>query len=430
MFVSVDKNKTIRAISKTLISSADTVVVETPQFDSIDPRTIIGKKALFGPAKPVSEWKIAMICNWGDHCGIATYSQALVNDLRNKVKEVKIFSERNVETSDDVVRCWSRGESMMPALQEVLQWQPDFIHIQHEFGIFPKATHFLKMLEILSDIPYAITFHSVYQHFDKTICTAYVKNAIVHSEKAKEVLAEMGHRNSVYVVPHGCLNYESITELWNIFQNDYSIVQFGFGFGYKGVDIALEAVRILKQNDPKFKDIFYCYMCSENPHTRSVHDEYYSYLKGKVTAAGLENNVVILRGFVSDDIIRNYLRTAKLAIFPYKTDPNNCVYGASGAVRHAMANGVPVIASDSHLFDDLDGVLPRASSVESLAQEIDKVFSNETYRKSLIAANLQFMKDNNWDITADRHISIYESIAKEMEDNSIRITDYRLLDTP
>jgi len=39
-----------------------------------------------------------------------------------------------------------------------------------------------------------------------------------------------------------------------------------------------------------------------------------------------------------------------------------------------MANGIPVIASDSHLFDDLEGVVPKAHDTMTLADEIAKVF--------------------------------------------------------
>ncbi len=223
----------------------------------------------------------------------------------------------------------------------------------------------------------------------------------------------MGHNNNnIHVIKHGCVEVKDNSELWNIFQNDYAIIQFGFGFNYKGVDQAIDAVYYLKKTNPKFKDLFYCYMCSENDHTMNIHEEYYTYLKKKIKELDLNENVVVLRGFLSDDLISNFLRTAKLAIFPYKNNPNNVVYGASGAIRVAMANGIPIIGSDSHMFDDLEGVIPRINDSTSLAIEIDKIFSCGDYRKSLIQKNLEFVKNNNWDNISNQHIEVYKETIK------------------
>ena len=135
----------------------------------------------------------------------------------------------------------------------------------------------------------------------------------------------------------------------------------------------------------------------------------------------LEENVVILRGFQDEKILGNFLRTAKLAIFPYKTDEHNVVYGASGAIRNAMANGIPVIASDSHLFDDLEGVVPRAHDSVSLATEINTVFENGDYRMSRRERNIQLVRENNWSMTADKHLEAYNDILNNMESDVIRL---------
>lgn len=421
MYVSLNANDVIDAVSQQPINIKGK---KTLKIDlSEEASKLIGKRLLFGKRKETSELRIAVICNWGDRCGIATYTGFLLNALRDKVADLKIFAEHSEVAVDEegVVRCWKRGESMVAAIQQVLEWGPDLVFIQHEFGIFPKATHFLKMLEMLDHVPYVITCHSVYEHLDKTVCTAYIKNMIVHSNHAKASLHRLGHTGNVYVIPHGCVVYQDVEPLWNLFQNDYTIIQFGFGFEYKGVDTAVEAIQKLKENDPKFKDIFYCYMCSESVHTRTLQERYYQQIRDRVKAMGLEENVVVMRGYLSEQHLCNFMRTAKLAIFPYKNNPNNVVYGASGAIRKAMANGIPIIASESHLFDDLENIVPRPSDADMLACEIDKVFSDEQHRISMINNNLQFVKDNNWVVTADRHLTAFTDIIVKSEVNTIRV---------
>lgn len=428
MYVSLNKDNVIEAVSKQPINLKGKKTVQVNELRECAERDLVGRKLLVGERKDSENLRIAVICNWGDRCGIATYTEFLINALREKVGEIAIFAEDNPDAreEDGIIRCWKRGESMVPAIQQVLAWEPDLVFVQHEYGIFPKATHFLKMLEMLDDVPYVMTFHSVYEHLDKTVCTAYLKNLIVHSNDAKESLFRLGHRNNVYVIPHGCVIYDDYSELWNIFQNEYTVIQFGFGFEYKGVDIAVEAIRLLKERHPnKFKDIFYCYMCSESLHTRTLQERYYKQIQEQVKEQGLDENVVVVRGYLSEQHLCNFLRTAKLAIFPYKNHPDNTVYGASGAIRKAMANGIPIIASESHLFDDLEGIIPRPTDAESLANEIDMVFSNENHRKEMVRKNLEFVNNNDWSVTADRHVAAFCDIIERHESNCVRVQSIR-----
>jgi glycosyltransferase involved in cell wall biosynthesis len=415
MYVSFNKNNYITAISENPFSIAGQVVKRIEKLNG-NPFKFIGQLSS-GEKKEIKDLKVAFICNWNDACGISTYTNYLVKAIIPKVKEVHVFSERTSEqiSPDEnfVTRCWERGYSMISALEKIFKWKPDLIIIQHEFGLFPKAGHFLQMLQAIEHIPYLLTLHSVYEHLDKSICTAAIKNIVVHTEQGKAILEQLGNKNNIFVVPHGCVKFkkEEKEELWNIFQTPYAIVQFGFGFFYKGVDIAIDAIHQLKSNDPKFKEIFYCYLCSDNNHTNIIHNNYYNFLYEKIKALGLTENIVIVRKFQTDKIINNYLRTAKLAVFPYRTDPKNVVYGASGAVRIAMANNCPVIVSKGHQFDDLEGVVPRIGDATELAKELDHIFSNHVYKNQIIDRMEKYIDENTWDISADRYLSLYKKIS-------------------
>jgi glycosyltransferase involved in cell wall biosynthesis len=299
---------------------------------------------------------------------------------------------------------------MKKAMSVLKEWQPDFVIVQHEFGIFPKATQFLQMLHSLKEYRYVVTLHSVYEHLDKTICTSAIDNIIVHTDAGREALRRLGHNQNVFVVPHGCLKFDKVDELWNIFQTPYTLMQFGFGFFYKGVDRAIEAVHHLKTTDPKFKDIFYCYLCSDSGHFNSVFNDYYYYLVDKIETLGLQDNVCIIRKFHSEQTINSYLRCAKIALFPYVTNPNHVVYGASGAVRVAMANKIPVIASEGHMFDDLEGVVPRPGDHLALAKEIDEIFSNDAHKAALLNKINNYVDNNTWDHVADKYLDIYRQV--------------------
>lgn len=409
MYVSFDQTGIIRAVSDH--------PVQVPGLTTEKVKGRFWPKRIGTPfrapvVKKSKDLRVAVVCNWNSPCGISTYSKFLVDALRPKVKEIHIFSEIENHPTEadglDVTRCWKRGTPMRHAARQILDWKPDLVITQHEFGIFPNATYFLQYLEMMNSVRHLMVMHSVYEHLDKTICTAQVKNMVVHNPHAEAVLRERGHRNNVHYIPHGCFEFGDVKELWNIFRTPYVVMQFGFGFYYKGVDRALEAMALMKQRQPeKYRDLFYCYLCSENPHNSFVHDEYYHHLLAKAKALGIEDNVAIMRGYHSEEILNNYLRTAKIAIFPYVNSSDNTVYGASGAARLAMANKIPVIVSESHLFDDLAGTLPRIDSAESLATEIDEIFSNGLYRAAMLEKSEKYCQDNNWNVTADRYLALY-----------------------
>jgi glycosyltransferase involved in cell wall biosynthesis len=419
MWISYDKTRCVTAISDFPICVPGQ---KTKKIKSVkNPMSLVGNQV---PAdfldredymrKPSYELRIAFICNWQTKCGISTYSKYLVDSLKPKVKEIRIFSEIVPSTTapdgPEVERCWKRGESLIDMCQTVLDWSPDFIVIQHEYGIFPNAFYFMQMMQKFEGVPHIVTMHSVYQHLDKLVYSECVKNIVVHSTAAKDMLKSLGNTNNIHVVPHGCLVFDDVQELYNNCFNPYTIMQFGFGFEYKGVERALDALAILKK-DPKFEKVFYFMLISENDFNNRAHAEYYQKLLRRVDEMGLNKNVALYRKYQTEQMLNYYLRLAKLAIFPYINNPNNTVFGASGATRIAIANKIPVIVSESHLFDDFDGVLPRPDSPEALAREIDEIFSNGAYRESIVRKSQDFIRENSWTNVADKYLAVYAEVA-------------------
>jgi glycosyltransferase involved in cell wall biosynthesis len=363
--------------------------------------------------------KLGFICNWGQKCGISTYSKYLLDSIINdnneiKIKDYTIFSE--ITENDTIVEsskynvnyCWKRGESLLNLLKEIKISNCNYLIVQHEWGLFPNAGYFMKFITELNkmDINYVITVHSVYEHLDKIIPLSVVKNIVVHSETGKKVLLNSGISANINVIPHGCLDICEDEELWNIFQNPYIVFGYGFGFKYKGVDVAIDAIAHLKNSDPKFKDILYVFICSESNKNEGIHNSYYDFLTEKVTTLNLEDNVILIKGFMDEKILNLYLRLMKIIIFPYIMEENNCVYGSSGAIKIAMTHNVPVIASNSHLFDDLDTVVPRITNYIELATEIDKIFSNWEYKDKLIKDNHDYITNTSWKKVSEMYIKL------------------------
>lgn len=422
LYLSFDKKLVVRSISSTPVFIKGQKLISVVGDNSLS--KLVGKKVPFDMLslqdinrKETQQLRVAIICNWNDKCGISTYTGHLVKALKPKVSEIKIFSEyaadQTAEDEDFVDRCWTRGECLVGLAKKVNDWKPDFVIIQHEYGIFPNAFYFMQFMELLEDTPYVVAMHSVYEHLDKLVYTEACRNIIVHSDEAKLTLQRLGNTRNIDVVPHGCYDIEEIDELWNIMQSPYTIMQFGFGFNYKGADRAIEAIAQLKEADEKFENVYYFFLCSTNTHNLVSHNDYYESLIDLAEKRGVRENVAILQRYQSERMLNLYLRLAKMVIFPYVINGDNKVYAASGAVRLAMAHGKPVIASESHLFDDLEGIVPRPGSAEDLAEEIDRVFSDDAYRQSIVNRSMDYCSENTWSKSADKYLDLYGKILEQ-----------------
>ena len=370
--------------------------------------------------------KVAFIGNFGTACGIATYNETLLNELKYHV-DLKLFAEydddnKSVRLPNDpswVIRCWSRTEHPKKELiQYVTDWNPDIIHFSHEYGIWYKAYFFTQIISVFRQRGFKVisTMHSVYDHVDKTVSEAAVPDIIVHSDQGKVTLIKKGiEENRIHVIPHGTKFYKGTSDspellepLWNTWQSEHTIYQPGFLFGYKGHLRMLEVVARLKE---KYSDIHYIIQGSENKLNMSEHDELYNKIISESERLGISENVSVFRGFVSEDVLLSTIRTVKLCVLPYNNHPEHNVRATSGAARTILGTSTPLVVSGVHLFDDLEGVIPRGRDENELYDHIDNIFTNyySNSRKQL-SNRIDFIRKTSWDSIAYRTFVLYTSI--------------------
>lgn len=411
MYIAISKEQVVTAVSTHEVKINNH---STQEIVDKNAENLINKKIKTNK-KEKKDLKVGMVFNYKDSCGIATYGKYLSDAIRPLVKDLFIFAEKieNIEKEDYVIPCWKRGQNLRECVKEIKSRDLDLVITQHEWGLWFNPQFLLEFIQSIDDVSHIITLHSVYEnHLDKAIISSTFPNIVVHTEESKKVLNNLGIISPIFVIPHGCINFtnEERKELWNIFKKDMFLIQFGFSNTYKNVDSVIRAVNYLKTTDPKFKDIFFLYLCSCNTWSNSSHTEYYNSLLKLVTELNLQDNVVIIKKFHSEQIINNYLRTAKIAVFPYKAAENHDVYASSGAIKIAMANGIPCISSNVHLFDDIKHVVPQVKDYLELSKEIDHIFSNSNYRQELINKNLKYVEENSWFKCADKYLDLYYQI--------------------
>ena len=356
--------------------------------------------------KPIEQLRVAFVGVWKIQCGISTYAEELFPRMARHVKDWKIFAEHSEGAAEEenVVRCWSRGEPLTELIANIVEFDPDVVYIEHEFGIFPNARHWLAFMAQMQKYKVFVKQHSVFYHKDKLICESAVPNIIVHSNIGKRVLEEKGVSSNINVIKHGCFPCVSDERHWNMYHSEHTLVQFGFGFEYKGWEVGLEAISILKEKFPK---VFFTGLFSESKFNKLFHTNYYNRLAALIKELGIEEHVALIRGYQTDEALDAYLRTNQVAIFPYVLNGEHTVYGATGAARLAMAAGTPTITSFVPQFDDIDGVCPRPKDAVELAQEIEKFFSSKEVRDEQIRRQNQFLIDNSWDAVTQQHLELF-----------------------
>jgi glycosyltransferase involved in cell wall biosynthesis len=366
----------------------------------------------------VSKPRVAVISNWKVNCGIATYTEYLVQGLRKIAGSVKIFAEiaEGSQIESDVVRCWDRKGDYSRILPEIEKYNPDLIIIQHEFGLFHKVNLWQCLLSQLSRWRVITTFHTVLEHRIPNVDASLDYRArsfaevacpeiIVHQKKARETLRDRGYSGRVHYIPHGCFEPFKEKRLqpqkYGMY-TDYTMFQYGFGGRHKGWEFAIQTVEILKS---KYPDVLYLGMF--NIPVNGENDTYLYHLEllDLIKKKGLTENVSIIRGFQSEAMLRNLLSGVKVGLFPYQSPKNWFSWGASGAVQMPLSMGLPLVLGEFSQFEEYRGKIPIVKTPQDAAQEIDHLFSDSDYWKKMSEVSYKISAERTWDKVAEWYLN-------------------------
>jgi glycosyltransferase involved in cell wall biosynthesis len=356
--------------------------------------------------------KVAFIGNIYSKCGIATYNEQLYSAL-SPLCEVKFFAEKSENQVENINYCWDRNEFPKVALIDAVdEFKPDIVLFSHEYGLFPKSYYFSCLVSYFKLRGYKVVtvYHSVYElHKDKITSESVCKNIVVHTTEAKSALIRKGlNAENISVIPHGCKFLEKdkiVPNLWNHFGNNHVITQAGFLFYYKN---HLEMLDVVSELKKKYPDIVYIIIGSENPKCQEEHNKVYEDISKKIEKLNLQHNVIIDRGFASDEVLMAYIRTSSVFVLPYKPGPDFDVFAASGMARLVISTSTPLVVSHANLFNGLDNTCLKANSLDEWVAAISSIFDAKYDRKKMVAEREKFIKNNSWSVAAIKLVEIFE----------------------
>jgi glycosyltransferase involved in cell wall biosynthesis len=293
-------------------------------------------------------------------------------------------------------------------------FNPDVIFIQHEYGLFPSVARWNTLMSQLSRWRTITVLHTVLEHRvadqethldykSRAIAEAACPEVIVHSRQARDCLRDRGYSGLIHYIPHGCfppaLDAKLPVNKYGGYSNN-TVFQYGFGGEHKGWETAIEVIGLLK---PKYPDILYTGLFNLSMHGAEHQIAYHKHLLNLVEIKGLQSNVAIHRGFQSEAMVRNFLRSSRVAIFPYKVPNRNwCSWGASGAVQLPFSYGLPVVLSKYPAFLEFENLCEDAIQ---MADRIDQIFKDPAFEQKEIEYSLRISESRSWDKIASWYLS-------------------------
>jgi len=289
------------------------------------------------------------------------------------------------------------------------------VHSIPDFEIFaavlPKLMGAKIILDIHDIVPefYANKFNARPNSFAiktliriEKICCAFADHVII----ANDLWAEKLCRRSVK--PKKCtalINYPELqifarTQKQLRVDNHFSLIYPGSLNRHQGLDIAIQAMAIVKDKIP---DV-HLHIYGDGPEREN--------LKALISDLKLDN-IVLLHDPVSLPEIADRMASSDVGIVPKRSDSfGNEAF--STKVMEFMAMGLPVIVSDTKIdqfyFNESLVIFFKAGDELDLAEKILSLYYNRTLRQQLIDNGLQFIKSNNWKAKEKIYFQIINSI--------------------
>ncbi len=394
---------------KTIAEKAMQAVLPKYEWKTVGHRFIDSLNHL--KSTDLSDNSIAIVTTWKENCGIATYSEQLLTTsvFRNKVKSIMARrSSKLVETLSDpdfsdlsIIPAWWQHSQGMDNLCSVIQQDDsEFFWLQHHPGYFSESDtiRIADSIKGKSGRYGIISLHNIIELTEQWTSLECLKRfdlVFVHTVQDVSTLSSRGIEN-VYCIPHGikALNRNSIKS-YN--SESLKIGTFGFLLPHKNTHLLLAAFKILRlMNIP----VELCILSAL--HSNPISSTLQIQIESLIRFWELEDYVCFKTEFLEYDSIIEMLRECDLLVFPYG-DTNEA---ATGAMRVALSSNVPVLCSDSSIFDEFKSVTHRVNSVspEILAEAIIQLLYNKSLLHYHDSIKEKFTEQFSWNAVASRYL--------------------------
>jgi glycosyltransferase involved in cell wall biosynthesis len=243
----------------------------------------------------------------------------------------------------------------------------------------------------------------------------FVDHIIVHTRKMKEELCTdfRVRPERVTVIPFplndtvpssDSIDSKKAKEILELNDKDFVLMFFGWIAPYKGLDILIDAAKIVIERGYPLKVL----IAGEIKYLK----EYWDLVEKKISAAHIENSVIKRIEFIPDHEIEIYFKAADALALPYRF-----IY-QSGPLFLSYYFGLPVIATNVGSFEEdivegETGVLATGADPVAIADAIAKCIDSELYKKPEQARKkiIRYAREKySWSSIAETILKAYRSL--------------------
>ena len=370
--------------------------------------------------------------------GIGDYAAKLVSALRRvdagntKVDVYSLARDGAAQKGQRAILSMN-PRSWWQLRQELTAGQYDVIHLQFDLSMYLMLIGplflILGALRVGGRPRLVATYHDAYA--DRKlygwlsivfyhVFSRLFHRVYVHSHLAEDCLITQYHvpREKIRRIDHGTFEFpnrnryhEELRNRWRLGDSPV-ILCFGYIYKSKGIEILIDAVRILADSGQPPPRLV---IAGETAERRGIfrifqarNRRYLEELKLKVRDSGLSESVTFV-GYVEDADLYSLFTLAEVVVLPY------LVVDQSGVLNIAIAAETPVIASKigglGETLADVGIVVTPGSSTE-LARELDGLLASPHTRTRLRAAYHQMAERLSTDNVAAVTLQDYWAIRK------------------
>jgi glycosyltransferase involved in cell wall biosynthesis len=222
-----------------------------------------------------------------------------------------------------------------------------------------------------------------------------VSRVLVHAAGDVGLLGDIGVVNAVWL-PHGSTLGPAPRAPSVLLAGDAPLIgSTGFVLPHKGLQRLIAAIGLLVKFWPGIR-----LRLVTSRYPDPVSDVELAECEALVRQLRLDAHVEWHTEFAPNELVLHRLSACDLLVMPYAPT----LESSSGAVRQAIASGVPTLVSDLPLFDDLGDAVERlpSSSAEVIAARIDAMLRQPGARAALQERAQDWLADHEWAVVAER----------------------------
>lgn len=290
--------------------------------------------------------------------------------------------------------------------------------VHFQFIRFKTDIFYIIFLRILG-IKIVYTAHNIFPHDSKKydyllnyILYKSVNKIIIHSETTKINLLKHFKlpASKLQVIPHGnfdiYINSHPISrtkarQKFNLRENDKVLLFFGQIRQYKGIDLLIEAFRIVLETE---ENVFL--IIAGGTVSQESTDEYMQL----INTVEKRNNIIVNFNFIPKEEVEFYFKAADFVVMPYKRIDH------SGVVHLAYSFNKPIIATNVGDFPEVitenkTGYLVNSQDPEDFANKIIYAIKNISLIDEMSRNISELNKTHfSWTEIAKKTKKLYESI--------------------